>query len=81
VKNALPLLAERGKIIAMKGLVSGKELDRMRANILQDSHSLEIKNYKLPSMNALRSIVVIHKNRSKTGTAALSDNGISLQGE
>jgi 16S rRNA (guanine527-N7)-methyltransferase len=63
VKSAMPLLAKQGKIIAMKGLVGAEELDRMLADMLQDRYSLEVENYKLPLMNAQRSIVVIKKQQ------------------
>ena len=62
LKNALPLLAPQGTILAMKGKTDPEELDAVRANIPQDLYSLEIENYRLPSMNAQRCIVVI-KNR------------------
>ena len=59
VKGALPLLAEHGTIIAMKGEVDTKELDAVRANALGDQYSLEIEKYGLPSIRAKRSIVII----------------------
>jgi 16S rRNA (guanine527-N7)-methyltransferase len=59
VKNALPLLAPQGKIMAMKGNVDPEELNAVRANTPQDLYSLKIEYYRLPSMNALRSIVII----------------------
>jgi 16S rRNA (guanine527-N7)-methyltransferase len=59
VKSALPLLAERGTIIAMKGEVDAKELDAVRADALGDQYSLEIEKYGLPSSRAKRSIVII----------------------
>ena len=59
VRNALPLLAEQGRIIAMKGEVDRKELDALRANILGDRFSLDIKNYNLPASQRYRSIVMI----------------------
>ncbi len=59
VKVATPLLAKQGAIMAMKGEVDQKELDALRADILGDRFSLEIENYTLPSIHALRSIVII----------------------
>ncbi len=59
VKNAVPLLARQGTIIAMKGEVDLKELDAIRADAPGDRYSLEVENYRLPSINALRSIVII----------------------
>ena len=59
VKSALPLLAKQGTIIAMKGKVDEKELDAVRADAPGDQYSLEVERYKLPSIPAPRSIVII----------------------
>ncbi|MEE9497150.1 MAG: 16S rRNA (guanine(527)-N(7))-methyltransferase RsmG, partial [Desulfobacterales bacterium] len=59
VKNALPLLAKQGTIIAMKGAVAQKELDAVRSNVPGNLYALEVENYRLPSINTLRSIVII----------------------
>lgn len=59
VKSALPLLAKQGAIIAMKGALSQKELDTVRADALDGRHCLEVENYKLPAIDAPRSIVII----------------------
>ena len=59
VKNALPLLAKQGTIIAMKGAVAQKELDAVRSNVPGDRYALEVENYKLPLIEAARSIVII----------------------
>lgn len=59
VNSALPLLAPRGTILAMKGKVHAKELDDTRANALKDPYSLEVANYKLPLIKSLRSIIII----------------------
>jgi 16S rRNA (guanine527-N7)-methyltransferase len=59
VKKALPLLAKQGTIIAMKGRVDPKELDAVRANTPGGRYSLNVENYRLPAINALRSIVII----------------------
>ena len=59
VKSALTLLAKQGTIIAMKGEVDLKELDAIRADAPGDRYSLEVEKYRLPSINALRSIVII----------------------
>jgi len=53
------LLAKQGTIIAMKGEVDPKELDAVRAGAPGDQYALEVENYRLPSINALRSIVII----------------------
>jgi 16S rRNA (guanine527-N7)-methyltransferase len=59
VKNALPLLAKQGTIIAMKGQVDPKELDAVRAEAPGDRYALEVENYRLPLIEAARSIVII----------------------
>ena len=59
VKNALPVLAKQGTIIAMKGEIGANELDAVRADARVDQYSLEIKKYGLPSLNGLRSLVII----------------------
>jgi 16S rRNA (guanine527-N7)-methyltransferase len=59
VKMALPLLAKHGTIIAMKGEVDAKELDAVRAEAPEDQYSLEIEKYGLPSINGLRSLVIL----------------------
>jgi 16S rRNA (guanine527-N7)-methyltransferase len=59
VKSALPLLAKQGTIIAMKGKVDEEELDAVRADAPGDQYSLEVERYKLPSIRAPRSIVMI----------------------
>jgi hypothetical protein len=59
VKSALPLLAKQGTIIAMKGKVDAKELDAVRADAPGDQYSLGVERYKLPSIHAPRSLVII----------------------
>ena len=59
VKSALPLLAPQGTILAMKGKTDPEELDTVRTSTLKDLYSLEVENYRLPSMNAQRSVVLI----------------------
>ncbi len=59
VKSALPLLAKQGTIIAMKGKVDEKELDAVRADAPGDQYSLEVVRYRLPSIRAPRSIVIL----------------------
>jgi 16S rRNA (guanine527-N7)-methyltransferase len=59
VKMALPLLAKLGSIMALKGKVNQKELDAIRSEFLADRYSLEVQNYKLPSIEALRSVIII----------------------
>jgi len=65
VKSALPLLATQGTIMAMKGKVDPKELDAVRVIVPEGRYSLVVENYRLPSIKALRSIVIIkHQDRS-----------------
>jgi 16S rRNA (guanine527-N7)-methyltransferase len=59
VKNALPLLANQGTIMAMKGKIDPEELDAVRGIVPEGRYSLVVENYRLPSMNALRSIVIL----------------------
>lgn len=59
VKSALPLLAEQGRIISMKGALDQKELDAVRAELPGDRYALEVENYRLPSIDARRSLVVL----------------------
>ncbi|MEJ2728558.1 MAG: 16S rRNA (guanine(527)-N(7))-methyltransferase RsmG [Deltaproteobacteria bacterium] len=59
VKSALPLLAQRGTIIAMKGEIDAKELDAVCADAAEDQYSLEIEKYGLPSIDSQRSLVII----------------------
>ncbi|MCK5203249.1 MAG: class I SAM-dependent methyltransferase, partial [Desulfobacterales bacterium] len=65
VKMALPLLAKQGTIMAMKGEVKQKELDAVNLAGQDDRYHLEVKNYKLPSIEAARSIVIIRHLPSK----------------
>ena len=65
VKSALPLLATQGTIMAMKWKVDPKELDAVRVIVPEGRYSLVVENYRLPSIKALRSIVIIkHQDRS-----------------
>jgi 16S rRNA (guanine527-N7)-methyltransferase len=59
VNYALPLLANQGTIIRMKGEVGKVELDRLQAEILGDRFSLEVENYKLTTTDLQRSIIII----------------------
>ncbi|OQY58948.1 MAG: 16S rRNA (guanine(527)-N(7))-methyltransferase RsmG [Desulfobacteraceae bacterium 4572_88] len=54
---ALPLLAENGLIIALKGRISHAELDAMRAMLAGSQIALSVRQYKLPRLGAERSIV------------------------
>ena len=59
VKNALPLLAKQGVIIAMKGKIDSEELDAVREDVPGGSYSLEIEKDILPSLGDPRSLVII----------------------
>ena len=59
VKSALPLLAEQGTIIAMKGEVGQEELDAARKVVANDRYTLEVANYRLPAIDAPRSLVIL----------------------
>jgi len=61
VKTALPLLAEQGKIIAMKGEVDQPELEAVRAVAPENRYDIEVTNYRLPSIDSLRSIVILYR--------------------
>jgi len=61
VKSALPLLSRQGTIIAMKAKVGAKELNAVRADAPEDQYSLEVERYKLPLIQAPRSIVIIKR--------------------
>ena len=59
VRTALPLLAEQGKIIAMKGEVDQTELGAVRAVAPENGYDLEVEKYRLPSIDSLRSLVIL----------------------
>ena len=63
VKSALPLLAEKGTIIAMKTEVDPEELKALRAHIPMDRYVLEVKNYRLPTIDRPRSLVILKHPR------------------
>ena len=59
VKSAIPLLAKRGTIIAMKGEIDAKELGTVRADVPEDRYSLKIEKYGLPTIRSLRSLFIL----------------------
>ena len=61
VKNALPLLAKQGVIIAMKGKIDSEELDAVREDVPGVNYSMEIEKYELPSLGDPRSLVIIKR--------------------
>ena len=50
-------------VMAMKGEVSQNELDAIGFDVLKDAYHLEVQNYKLPSIEADRSLVIIRHLR------------------
>ena len=58
VKSALPMLAAQGTIIAMKGEVGQEELDAVLTMVPRDLYALEVERYKLPAIDAPRSLVI-----------------------
>ena len=68
VNLALPLLADEGVIIAMKGEVEKAELDDLRHNVLEKINAagsvdrqftISLKRYILPLLNSERSIIIV----------------------
>ena len=59
VRNALPLMAEQGTIIAMRGEVGQTELEALRADAPADQFMLEVESYRLPSIHGSRSLVIL----------------------
>ena len=68
VQMALPLLAEEGIIIAWRGKVSQSEIDALRSDVLEKmnagqharrQYSLDLEAYKLPIIEAERSLLCI----------------------
>ena len=65
---ALPLLADEGVIIAMKGEVDKTELDNLRYNVLEKKNAagsvdrqftISLARYSLPLLNSERSIITL----------------------
>jgi 16S rRNA (guanine527-N7)-methyltransferase len=70
VRLALPLLADGGTIIALKGDVKKTELDNLRSNVLEKMNcpglvdrqfTISTEKYKLPPQNSQRSIIIIRE--------------------
>ncbi len=68
VRLALPLLADGGVIIAMKGKIDTAELDNLRYNVLEKMNSagsvdrqwtISIEGYSLPLLDSERSIIAV----------------------
>ncbi len=69
VSMALPLLANKGVIIALKGKVDQKELDDLRHNVLEKIGgagsvrrplSLSLERYNLPFLNSKRLMITVY---------------------
>ena len=65
VNMALPLLAQHGTLMAMKGEVGQEELNAVDLYGPEDRYHLEVKNYRLHSIEAPRSLIVIRRLHSK----------------
>jgi 16S rRNA (guanine527-N7)-methyltransferase len=61
VDLAMPLLAAHGIIIAMKGEVNQSELEKLQSSAPKSRYHIEVKNYRLSSMDAPRSMVIIRR--------------------
>jgi 16S rRNA (guanine527-N7)-methyltransferase len=68
VRLALPLLSDRGVIIAMKGGVDKTDLDDLRYNVIEKMSAagsvdrqltISLERYRLPRLNSERSIVTV----------------------
>ena len=70
VHLALPLLADEGVIIALKGEVDKAELDDLRDNVLEKMNAagsvdrqftISLERYVLPLLNSERSIIIVRE--------------------
>jgi 16S rRNA (guanine527-N7)-methyltransferase len=70
VRLALPLLADGGTIIALKGDTNKTELDDLRSNVLEKMNAagtddrkftISTEKYSLPLQNSKRSIIIIRE--------------------
>jgi len=63
--HGLPLLSENGKIIVWKGRLPEKEIEAVRLQFQHENRVLEIetKSYRLPILDADRTIVIIAAQR------------------
>ncbi|MDJ0986058.1 MAG: 16S rRNA (guanine(527)-N(7))-methyltransferase RsmG [Desulfobacterales bacterium] len=59
VRNAVPLLAKQGRIIALKGEVDQKALAALQTVLSADRYTIEVEYYRLPDVDQRRSIVII----------------------
>ena len=70
VKLALPLLADRGIIIALKGEMDKKKVAELQSTVLEKmppstgesyAYTLTLENYQLPVIQSKRSMLIIRK--------------------
>jgi 16S rRNA (guanine527-N7)-methyltransferase len=70
VRLALPLLADRGIIIALKGEMDQQEVSELQSTVLEKTppstdksyaYSLTLENYQLPVIQSKRSMLIIRK--------------------
>lgn len=71
VRLALPLLAEQGSIIALKGEANQQELDDLQSNVIEKIGcaasvrrplTMSVTKYSLPYINSKRSIISVRRN-------------------
>ena len=67
ISHGLPLLSKNGKIIVWKGKLPEKEIEDVRLRFKKEKRVLEIetKSYRLPILDADRTIVIISELRGK----------------
>ncbi len=63
VKAALPLLANQGRIMAMKGEVDHDELEILRSLVDAERYVLETQKYSLPTIQHQRSLIILRSRR------------------
>jgi 16S rRNA G527 N7-methylase RsmG len=70
VRQALPLLADRGIIIALKGEMDQQEVAELQSTVIEKiplsagepyPYSLTLENYRLPVIQLKRSMLIIRK--------------------
>jgi 16S rRNA (guanine527-N7)-methyltransferase len=70
VRLAMPLLADRGIIIALKGEMDQQEIARLQSTVLEktppstdksSAYALTLENYRLPVIQSKRSMLIIRK--------------------
>jgi 16S rRNA (guanine527-N7)-methyltransferase len=59
IEIARPLVSKQGMMVAMKGEIDPAELDSVRAMIGPDRYQVDIRTYRLPTIPAQRSVVIV----------------------